>query len=321
MAHKIDMSNGRANAAFARTPAWHKLGRVLPDTMTGEEAITHAGLDWQVESRKVFRPNRDGLMVEVENKRAVVRCDTDKVLGMTGTTYQPVQNRQLVEFMDAVIGAGARYDAAGSLYGGGKVFVVCKVSDCYEIIPGDIVENYITIMNGHDGLTTLTAIATNTRVVCANTFQMVMDTSSGQKRVIRLRHDGTIADNIERAKEALGLVHTAAERMRIESEALVKTQLSKDQLSEFFTRQVMKLTESEENRKMTMIQIAKYMNSPTNTIKGMEGTAWQAYNAFSEFVDHAPRRIGADKRLESCWMGEGSNQKTNAFQELLALAK
>lgn len=321
MAHNIDMSNGRANAAFARTPAWHKLGTVIDRAMSGEEAIELGGLNWNAELRRMWREDRNGQPVEDTRKRAVVRSDTDKVLGIVGQTYVPAQNRELVSLLEAIVGAGCKFDSAGSLYGGQKVWINCKATDCFEVLPDDLVETYLAILNGHDGTTRLTAVATATRVVCANTFNLVMNgVERGGGRSITIRHDGRLEDNIQRAKEALGLVHTTAERMKQEAEALVKVQMKQDAMAKFFAEQVQKLGQSEEAAKITLLQLSRLAHSPTNTVKGMEGTAWQAYNVWSEFVDHAPRRIAADKRLESVWIGEGAQQKASAWTQLLTMA-
>lgn len=319
MAHEIDMSNGRANCAFARKSAWHGLGVVVPEAMSSDDAIKLAGLDWEATLRDVAYLNGEGVPVLVEGKHAVVRQDTGKVLGIVGGTYQPVQNRDLANFMDALIGAGAKYDSAGSLYGGKKVWFNLKVSDCFEVIPEDVVQPYLTVMNGHDGTTRLTAIATATRVVCANTFQLALDTAD-RNRTVSIRHDGKLLDNVQRAKEALGLVYTAAERYRIEAAAVAKVKLDKDELAAFFATHVQKIGGSIEAQKMNLLAMSWGMRNERNNIRGMEGTAWQAYNVLSEFIDHAPRRTGADKRIESVTSGIGSIQKINAWNELLAMA-
>ena len=319
MAHEIDMSNGRANAAFARKSAWHNLGVVVPEAMATEDAIRHAGLDWEATLRDVAYMSGEGQAILIEGKRAVVRQDTGKVLGVVGMTYQPVQNRELAAFMDALIGAGAKYDSAGSLYGGKKVWFNVRVADCFEVIPEDIVQPYLTVMNGHDGTTRLTAIATATRVVCANTFQLALDTAD-RNRTISIRHDGRLMDNVQRAKETLGLVYSAAERYQIEAAAVAKVRLNKEQLAAFFVEQVDMIGGSEDSKKMNMLAMTWGLRNDRNNLRGMEGTAWQAYNVLSEFIDHAPRRTGADKRIESVTMGIGAQQKIMAWNQLLAMA-
>mgnify|MGYP003340883482 CR=1 FL=1 len=138
MAHEIDMTTGKAAAAFARTPAWHRLGKVLPSTMTSMEAIREAGLDWQVDLRPMFRPCNQGQMVSMPDKRAVVRADTDRVLGVVGNQFVPCQNADLAGFLDSVIGLGAKIESAGSLHGGRKIWFLCALGESYDVVPGEI---------------------------------------------------------------------------------------------------------------------------------------------------------------------------------------
>lgn len=327
MAHEIDMTGGIARAAFARTPAWHGLGKVLPGPMTTEEAIEYAGLDWEVELRQVHRPNNAGDLVALEDRFAVIRKDSDAVLGIVGSTYKPLQNKEQASFLDAVVGEGCRIDTAGSLHGGKKVWFLCKMADCFEVIPDDVVEPYLLTTNGHDGNLSWSALMTGVRVVCQNTLTIALDAleGSGRGRVakprgLKLRHDGRMTENIEQARVALGLARTKAERMEEEAKALVRSQMRTADLTAFFVEQVERLKLHKEREELVLADLAARLDSPTNSLPGMRGTAWQAFNVWSEWVDHAPRRMGADTRLDSIWMGEGAKQKSDAWTQLLASA-
>jgi hypothetical protein len=49
-------------------------------------------------------------------------------------------------------------------------------------------------------------------------------------------------------------------------------------------------------------------------IRGVRGTAWGAYNAITEFVDHKRKvRGGEENRIGSIWFGQGSSVKQRAF--------
>jgi phage/plasmid-like protein (TIGR03299 family) len=327
MSHEIDMTGGIARAAFARTPAWHGLGKVLPGPMTTAEAIEFAGLNWEVELRQVHRPNNAGDLVALSDRFAVVRKDFDKVLGIVGSTYKPLQNVDQASFLDAVVGEGCRIDSAGSLYGGKKVWFLCKMADCFEVVPDDVVEPYLLTCNGHDGCLSWSALMTGVRVVCQNTLSAALDGLEGRgfgkvakPRGLKLRHDGRMTENIEQARIALGLARTRAERMKEEAEALVRKTMRTSDLSQFFVDQVEKMKLHREREELILADLAQRLESPTNSLNGMRGTAWQAFNVWSEWVDHSPRRMGADTRLESIWMGEGAKQKSDAWAQLLSTA-
>jgi uncharacterized protein (UPF0303 family) len=68
--------------------AWHNLGEVIQDYPSSAEAILHAGLDYEVEKRKLFTLSLQGSTIEVPNYFSTVRTDNDAVLGVVGKVYQ-----------------------------------------------------------------------------------------------------------------------------------------------------------------------------------------------------------------------------------------
>lgn len=318
MSHEIDESKGFAAAAFARTPAWHKLGKVLESTFTAEEAITAAGLDWTVEKRQLWRCNGGAQMVEESGTYAVVRTDTDRTLGIVHQMYTAYQNTQLADFLNAVIGLGAKLESAGSLYNGAKVWFLANLSESYDVVPGDQMNSYALFMNGHDGRTRFRVVPTSVRVVCQNTLSLA---TKKETVGMTIRHDGRLMENIKQAQIALGLVHTTSQRLELEAKALAKTQMRQADLAAYFVRQVDALQFTEARKREVMQELAVLEAAETNNLPGMRGTAWAAYNIWSEWVDHAQRRTSADARLESIWMGAGNRQKNKAWESALALAK
>lgn len=321
MAHEIDMSAGYAAAAFARKPAWHGLGKVLPDFMSGDEAIDAAGLGWSVSLRPVYRPNKDGDLILEKDRRCVVRDDTDKVLGHVGSTFVPLQNWEQIDFLDGLLGKGAKIESAGSLRDGKRVWFLVDLKATYEPIGGDPVENYLLLLNGHDGLTCWCGIATGVRVVCANTLAIAMDSADKRfGKFVKLRHDGRMEENIRMAEQTLLLTKEAVIRAEAEAKALARTKVSVEGLAKFFAETVYELGFPKERSEMVVAEMYAGLEAPTNSLPGMRGTAWQAINVVTEWVDHSPRKMSNDVRMESVWAGEMSRLKQNAWQRLLAVA-
>ena len=175
--HGIDMSNGRANMMYAGAKGWHGLGEYVgDDAVTAEEAIIAAGLDFSVGLQKMYAEyDVDGSSIEIPNNFAVVRDDTKSVLSVVGGKYAPIQNKECFEFMDAIAGPGklVRYNTAGSLHGGKKIWLLAELTNLtFEPVPGDVVKPYLALIKGHDGITPLTSFFTSTRIVCQNTANM-----------------------------------------------------------------------------------------------------------------------------------------------------
>src|SRR6058998_3504276 len=94
MAHQI---SGRAEIAYAGETPWHGLGVRVDGLQTAADMLRHAGLEWRVGLQPVCR--QDGR--PVEGFRFTVREDRDVILGVVTEQYQPIQNAQAAEVMDA----------------------------------------------------------------------------------------------------------------------------------------------------------------------------------------------------------------------------
>src|SRR3546814_6909983 len=97
MAHNIyrDGLTGKDSFFSVKEKAWHGLGHIVADYPTSEEAIQFAGLDYEVETRKLFTKadtllaGNTGLVVgsqelHVPNYYDTLRPDTNTVLGVVG---------------------------------------------------------------------------------------------------------------------------------------------------------------------------------------------------------------------------------------------
>jgi hypothetical protein len=97
MAHNLYVGkSGQASMFYFGQPAWHRLGQKLDHPATAAQAIEAAGLDYQVVKRPLFtKISRQSVLVP--DHFATVRSDTGTVLGVVGSRYEPVQNRDAVE--------------------------------------------------------------------------------------------------------------------------------------------------------------------------------------------------------------------------------
>ena len=112
MAHNLATTNGTTAIAYYGESPWHGLGTRLENPATAAEAITAAGLDYEVRLASLVTGNG----VPVPQRKAVVRSDSQQVLGVVGNSYVPIQNRECFGFLDAVVAdGGLRYHTAGAL--------------------------------------------------------------------------------------------------------------------------------------------------------------------------------------------------------------
>jgi len=72
------------------------------------------------------------------------------VLGVVTDRYKIVQNHEAFAFTDALIGEGVKYETAGSLQEGRKIWLLAKLPDRY-IMEGERIEPYLCFSSSHDG--------------------------------------------------------------------------------------------------------------------------------------------------------------------------
>ncbi len=184
-----------------REAAWHGLGIILQDPPTIEEAITAAGLDWEVELQQAFI-EREGKRVEIPG-RATVRSTDGSILGVVGPGYRPIQNREAFDFFQPFLDQKqATLETAGSLFDGQKVWVLAKAcADPIEVVKDDPIEQYILLSNAHDGTRAVRAGFTATRVVCNNTLNLAH--SSDASRLLKVRHTQSAPAALEKVREIM----------------------------------------------------------------------------------------------------------------------
>ena len=262
---------------------WHGLGTVVAGCPTSDEAIKLANLGWDVAQEPLFL--QDG--TEVANMLANIRSYTKEVLGCVKGRYSIVQNNEAFQFVDNSIsnsqGVEAKYETAGSLFNGKRVFMLVRLPDVSLV--GDDVENYLFVSNSHDGSSGLMAGITNVRVVCNNTLQMA---EKGASRIWKLRHTESIKDKAAEAERALGLSLSYIDRIQEDAEKMAAQKVNEEK---FFREFFKGLDLSEKNKERTLTTI-RDIYTGKDDLQNFRGTAWGIYNAVCDMVSNTePLRI------------------------------
>ena len=211
-----------------RTPAWHNLGVILPESPTSADAIVAAGLDWTVHQQPMYLENG----MEVPNAYANVRDKDSSVLGIVGNRYQIVQNTEAFDFTDNLIGEGCVYESAGSLRDGKQIWLLAHLPEAMQIA-GDDVMPYLCFTNTHDGTGSVKCFATSIRVVCNNTLSAALSTA---KRTWSARHTGSIDAKLAQATETLQLANKYMAELKKGCEKLALKNIDQDKLIGFINQ-------------------------------------------------------------------------------------
>jgi len=313
-----------AAATAAEAPAWEQVGTLIDRAKTGTDALKAAKLDWSVEQWPVQATDpQSWKTVPVADHLANVRSDTRELLGVVGKGYRVFQNRELFEFLDALVADRLiTYHAAGSLRGGRRVWALCRLPREFRAGPDDVVRPYLLVANGHDGDGPLQMLPATVRDVCGNAFNLPVDGGRG----LSVRHHPGLAQGLTEVRRNLQLIAGRFERFDDEVAALAATPLSNGQVYDYFDAILPDADGERDGRDRVLARLRGNFDGPTNALPGVAGTAWAAFNAVGEWADHQRTFRGRDDlaraegRLDSIWFGSGHRVKAAAYRSALDLA-
>ena len=205
-------------------------------------------------------------------------------LGVVKNRYRIVQNDEAFDFVDNIVGndeVECRYETAGSLFNGKKIFLLVKLPE--KNLLGDAVENYLFFTNSHDGSSAFMAGVTNVRVVCNNTLQMAI---GGAKRTWYCRHTQSIDSKKQQAQEALGLAVKYIDSMDDVAENLYQKKIDE----ELFFRKLFDakyIKDQAEKNKETMIERMHIIYTEKDDLQNFKGSAWGMYNAVADYLSNS----------------------------------
>ncbi len=130
---------------YVRETPWHGLGTKVLTAPSSNEALRLAGLNWQVLQEPIYTETEE----RIEGYKANVRDSDRRVLGVVTDRYKVIQNEEAFSFTDELLGEGVRYETAGSLLGGRKVWLLARLPHEY-IIGGERISPYLVFSNTHD---------------------------------------------------------------------------------------------------------------------------------------------------------------------------
>ena len=270
-----------------RETPWHGLGTSVAEAPTSLDAIHYAGLDWKVQKQPVI----NGYTNEViPNFFATTRMSDGKTYGMVSNKYQIIQNDEAFSFMDNLLGEGVKYETAGSLFEGKKIWMLARLPEDVTIL-GDKVQPYVVLTNSHDGKSAVQVACTPIRVVCNNTLNMALE---GAQRTWSARHVGDVQGKMLEAERTLGLAKKYMEQLNAEAEKMATTELNPVQLSRVVS-EVFPITADMTDRRIASAEddrrtFYEYYNR--DDIQGFKNTLYGAILAITDFVDHAqPGRV------------------------------
>ena len=319
MPHDLEMlANGQASMFYNMETGvpWHNMGKGVVGVATASEAIEAANLGWTVEKRPIWSRKSDGSFEIIPDRYEVVRTTDDKTLGVVGKDYRPIQNFEAFEFFDNLVDSGeAKYDTAGALGGGKRIWLTAQVGDDIQVAGQDSHRLYLALLSSHDGSKSLTALTTMVRIVCANTEQMALRSA---KTSWTMTHRQSLAGKITEAREALQLSFKYREAFDLEMQKMLSVKVSMDQFRTMMT-EVLPPQKRQLEKNLTVLT-GIYENSPTIKDAGLAGTGMGAYNAVTEWLTWGREVRSQEARMVNSLWGFGQQTRNKTHDAIMAMA-
>lgn len=359
MAHNIEINkvNGIEIASYVengrKERAWHGLGQVFDGQLSVKEALELSHADYKVEMQNVFamtpalqkameqgNVNPD-LIIEalISGKKATMRMDTSKTLGVVSDQYCVVQNCDAFKFIDTLCTGGQSntpvIECAGVLGHGERVFITAKFPE--QIIldnkTDDRVEMYVVFTTSHDGTGAVNCMVTPTRVVCNNTLNYAMNHNAGK---ISLRHTSGIngrldlsnKENAEFAFRTLNMYNIYKKSLEQSFEHLRNIRLSEKELDNILAEVLL----SNDNKKLfaesginhpdissrgrnQFMNVKQAMEKGIGQEIGERGTAMWALNGLTTYYQNEANFRDDEQKFMNIMQGTAA-AKVQKFYEL-----
>lgn len=300
---------------YVRETPWHGLGTQVTEALSSREALIAAGLDWSVVQKELYTENGN----HVQGFYANVRDRDEKILGVVTNRYRIVQNREAFAFTDDLLGKGVKYETAGSLREGRKIWILARLPKAYRLAE-DKVTPYLVFSNSHDGSGAIKVAMTPVRVVCNNTLNLALQRAD---RIWSANHTGNMESKLEDARMTFFMAENYMNELSKEADRLSKRLVS-DAEVEKYVRMLLPIatdaTETTEKniRKLREDMKKRYFYAPD--LKDVGKNGYRFINAVSDFATHAkPLRETANYK-ENLFLKtmEGNPLIDKAYQLMVA---
>jgi len=275
--------------------------------------LDNSGLNWEVKKEEVIHPSGMPTGFHGLFRYELDSNEPQKCFSMVKDRYAVFSNYALADtIVRATDELSIDVNRGGQLNGGAKVYLQAQLSDVY--IGKSDIKRWITVLNSHDGSSSISFGSSNTVVVCENTFYMAhrglnkfKHTDSAQHRIdnaiAELRssiiQDNKLYDNFERMSE-LRPNETVLQAVLDKIFVIDSANAKKDDIS---------------TRKANQInQFAKAYTIE----RDLEGdTLWGLFNAVTRYTNHMVNHNSIEDKQEYIMTGGGYKINALAYDTIM----
>jgi len=273
--------------------------------------LIETGLNWEIKKEQFTHPT--GLITD---HYGIFRYDhgsdtPTSCLGSVKGRYTELSNFDLADtIITATDSLNITTNRGGQLQDGRKVYLQAELPD--EYVGKSDVKRWVTVLNSHDGSSSISFGSTNTVVICQNTFH------SAHKEGSKFRHTASSKERIDQAildfrqtiqadQKLFKTFHMMADRrpdehvVKMVIDSMFGKDITKSSADEISTR-----------RKNQIKQFADAYDIE----RQLEGdTVWGLFNAVTRYTNHMASTTDRDQYLMT---GTGSQINGRSYDTILS---
>lgn len=331
---------GQAPMVYGRyaAPMFEGVGEMITPGMSAYEAFKAADLDWKAVAAPCNYTVGETVM-PIPSKKAIIRNDTNQLLGVHSLRYTPLQNDALVQILD-YLREDINLCNIVSMGNGKRIYATAEIGVEAEVREGDRIRRYLHLYNSHDGSSQMGIAFTDVRLWCANQLRRLMSkkdafASSEGAQSMKARHTKSIVQFASKLPERINLErrsfdNATGELMRLDVTKLTSGYQVDQLLTQIYDAQL-KVNRPADNPRQ--IQDVRQYDAIMSNLEGGSGigintqspSMYDLFNAITQYETHergnSSRRSdveNARKRLEKLWTGSTGNTINHAREVLVA---
>ena len=275
--------------------------------------LEQTGLNWEVKKEKLF--HESGIQTDFYgifrydhgNEHLPTTC-----FGAVKDRYRVFQNWELADtIVRATEGIGINTNRGGELDHGKKVYLQAELPD--EFVGKSGVKRWVTVLNSHDGSSSISFGSTNTVVACSNTFYRAF------KDTDKFRHTASSKERIEVAirqfQETIKEDEKMFETFKRMSETAPHETIVEAVINKMFNLDIKNTAAADvSTRRKNQIQQFAQAYSIERDLEG--DTIWGLFNAVTRYTNHmaVPNKANKDSYLMT---GTGRDINNMAFDTIV----
>jgi hypothetical protein len=223
--------------------------------------------------------------IDKDRYKAIVRTDTNEVLGVHSGKYNMVKHNDIVEnIMEGVALADISkdYDHSIRVYeNGSKLKGSFVFNDLVQKDPevNDIIRFKVDYMNSYDGMWSIMINAYGERLWCLNGC-------TSPESVTREKNKHTAGFNVQASADQIKMALEVFFNDRERWDAWRATKVNNDQVQKVFEKTLAKPTTPTLTNKVNWKQLTRLMDNYRQEVNVLGNSKWAAYNAATDWASH-----------------------------------